>query len=111
MHIPRGSRGAPVTSLPQKGPKREASDALIQKGKAFLDAGLFDRAADTFQEAVNVDPSIGAGFYYLAFVKYRTGEYGAVWDFLEKAEALLGNDPAWKNQLEELKMEAQQVKP
>ncbi len=98
-------RRAPV-SQPKPGPERQASHAMIETGKGFLEQGLFDQAADRFQEAANVDPTNGVAFYYLALVKYRTGDYESVGDFLEKAEALLGEDREWAEKLEILRRDA-----
>lgn len=100
--LPPGARHAPVAQ-PQVGPERRASDALMERGKNALDQNLFEEAFDSFQEAANVDPTNGEAFYYLALVKYRTGDYAAVGDFLDKAEALLGNNPAWTEKLEILR--------
>jgi len=91
---------------PEIGPERKASEALIQKGVDSMDQGLFDRAEDNFQDAVNLDPSNGAGFYYLALIKYKLGEYETVPNFLEKAEALLKNDPDWTGRLESLRRDS-----
>ncbi len=95
----------------EAGPERRASGSLVEGGRAYLDHGLFDRAADTFQQAANLDPTNGAAFYYLALVKYRMGEYGEVWDYLEKAEALLAGGKHWAEKLEELRREVNEVKP
>lgn len=103
---PPGSRQPPVTAPSEVDtPERSASDALVEEGRQALDHGLYDRSADLFQEAVTVDPTNGAGYYYLALVKFKTGEYGEVWDLLEKAETLLAKDPEWIEKIEELKQE------
>src|SRR3989338_4988602 len=88
---PPGSREPPVTRQAEETPERRASNALIEQGTGILERGLYDRAADLFQEAVSVDPTNGAGYYYLALVKLKTGEYGGVEGFLEKAESLLAD--------------------
>lgn len=112
-----GKRLGRPGSLPGVGPigsgapERAASSALIEEGKLALERGLYDRSLDRFQEAVTLDPSNGVGFYYLAFVKLRTGEYGEVWGLLEKAESLLTGNAEWILKIEELKQELHQKKP
>ena len=108
--LPRGTKAPPVMER-EAGPERRASESLVEAGGAYLEHGLFDRAADTFQEAANLDPTNGAAFYYLALVKYRMGEYGEVWDYLEKAEALLSGDRDWSERLESLRREVHEAKP
>lgn len=96
--------GAPLT------PQRAASNALVDNGNQALDQGQHDRAIDLFQEAVSVDPTNGAGYYYLALVKSRTGEYGGAWGYLEKAQSLLLGQAAWAPKLEELRKELSQTR-
>ena len=83
----------------------------MEDGIKALERGLHDRAADLFQESVTVDYSNGAGYYHLALVKLRTGEYGEVEGLLEKAEMLLENRPEWTERLEELRREFHQHRP
>jgi tetratricopeptide (TPR) repeat protein len=102
--LPPGSREPPIAAPPQEAtPERRASNALVEEGETALDRGQYDRAADLFQESVTVDPTNGAGYYYLALVRFKTGEYGEAWDFLEKAETLLPSEPEWLERVELLK--------
>ncbi|MBI2982521.1 MAG: hypothetical protein HYY44_09590 [Deltaproteobacteria bacterium] len=102
--LPPGARRAPVTES-QIGPERAASNAMIEKGEAKLRSGEYERAFDLFQEAVNFDPNNGVGFYYLAYVKYKTGEYDQVPNFLAKAEALLSSSKEWMERINLLKQD------
>lgn len=108
---PPGSREPPVTQPAEETPERMASSALIERGQEALEGGRHDQAADLFQEAVSVDPSNGVGYYYLALVKLRTGEYGEVWGLIEKAESLLGEEGEWPEKLETLKRELETLGP
>lgn len=102
--LPPGSREPPITAPQQEEtPERRASNALVEEGQTALGRGQYDQAADLFQESVTVDPTNGAGYYYLALVRFKTGEYGEAWDFLEKAETLLPSDPEWLERIELLK--------
>lgn len=107
-------RKAPLSSAAtshEKSPERTASMALISQGEKSLETGLYGQAQDRFQEAVNIDPSNGVGYYDLAVVKFKTGEYGGVWGFLEKAEQLLLGSPDWTLKIEDMKREVQSYKP
>lgn len=108
---PRGSREPPLTSPVHESAERTASNALVEEGIKAVERGLYDRAADLFQESVTVDSSNGSGYYHLALVKLRTGEYGEVEGLLEKAEMLLQDRPEWTEKLEELRREFHQQKP
>lgn len=108
--LPPGSRRPPVTAPSEaETPERRAAEALVEEGIEALDRGLHDRAADLFQESVAVDPTNGVGYYYLALVKFKSGEYGEVWDFLEKAETLLRDEPGWIEKIEQLKQEVNKI--
>lgn len=110
--IPPGSRRPRDASSDDPAtPQRLASNALIENGNKALNQGQHDRAVDFFQEAVSVDATNGAGYYYLALVKSRTGEYGGAWDYLEKAQSLLSGQEEWTLKLEDLKKELNQTKP
>jgi tetratricopeptide (TPR) repeat protein len=112
--IPPNSRTPPVSSQLQEEeltPQRAASNALVDDGEKVFNLGLYDRAADLFQEAVTVDSSNGAGYYHLALTKLRAGEYGEAEGLVEKAELLLGNQPDWTDRLEDLRRELSQKKP
>ena len=105
-----GGASPAVTTLPES-PERKASNALIDEGQKALALGLHDHAADLFQQSVTVDSTNGAGYYYLALVKMRSGEYGEVWGLLDKAQVLLASDPDWMAKIEELRQEMQQKQP
>ena len=103
---PEGSREPPITTPAEElTPERMASNSLIEEGEQALERGLNDRAADLFQQSITVDPTNGAGYYYLAFVKTKSGEYGEAWDLFEKAESLLSRDPDWTSKLDDLRQE------
>lgn len=83
-------------------PARQASDGLLEEGKGFLEQGQLDRSMDSFKEAVGLDPGNGAGFYYLALVHFKLGEYEEARSILEKARSLLEGQEEWATPLEDL---------
>jgi cytochrome c-type biogenesis protein CcmH/NrfG len=99
------------TTDDEESPERSASNSLMEEGKIILERGSLDRSGDLFQEAVSVDPTNGVAYYYLALVKFKGGEYGGVWRFLEKAESLLSKKPEWMAKLKELQAELERQKP
>ena len=105
----RSSHEPPVkgNAASESTPERRASNDYLEQGQRVFNGGAYDRAADLFQEAVTVDPTNGAGYYFLALVKTKTGEYGEAAEFLEKAEALLPEDSEYKEKSNQLKEELQ----
>lgn len=105
FHKPWGSKSPTnLKSAAMEESKRVASDALLEKGKVLLETqGDVGPAIDLFQEAVNLDPTNGAGYYLLSLASFKQGDYEKSKGFLQKAETLLGSDSAWKEKLEQLK--------
>lgn len=86
--------------------KRAASDALLQKGEAMLQNGTdLSQAIDLFQEAVNLDPTNGGGYYLLALATFKQGDYEKSKGFLQKAETLVQENSPWKEKMEQLKQD------
>lgn len=86
-------------------PQRRASDRLVQKGMGQLDSRNYENALQIFQEAVNVDATNGAAYYYLALTNDYLGEKDTAMGLLDKAESLLGHDPLWLEKIDDLRME------
>ena len=55
----------------------------------------FDSAENSFQEAINIDPTNGIAYYYLAKVKYETAFFQQAMGILDKAEDLLSASKEW----------------
>lgn len=109
---PADAHGTPVgASDDDETAERMASEAIVDDGQRAFNHGLYDNAADLFQQAVTVDPTNGAAYYYLALVRVRTGEYGEAEGLIEKADQLLGAKSDWTLKLEELKREFHQKSP
>ncbi|MBI4126869.1 MAG: hypothetical protein HY465_05185 [Deltaproteobacteria bacterium] len=86
-------------------PRRVASQQLVDKGIASLDAGNTAAAMESFQEAINIDATNGIAYYYLARSTYEGGQGSSALGFLDQAEALLGDDPAWLEEIVALRDE------
>ena len=98
------TRPAPTPSLPESlRPKREASQRIVQAGKEYLDTGQTEKAVQTFQEAINVDPENGLAYFYLAFSLYQTKSYEDALGLLDRAGTLLAPFPEWEEEVTKLK--------
>lgn len=86
-------------------PRRVASQQLVNKGIAALDAGNAPSAMESFQEAINIDASNGIAYYYLARATYEGGQGPAALGFLDQAETLLADDPSWIEEIAALRDE------
>lgn len=111
--LPSGARQPPPKEMKEPmtapeavvGPERQASDRLLTKGRAILEQGDYERAASAFSDAVNVDTTNGAAYYYLALARARQGETDVALGILDKAEALLAHDEDWTARIDELRKE------
>lgn len=86
-------------------------------GEEYMRKGQFDKAIRTFQEAINVDPSHGVAYYFLAKALYFIQSYDEALGLLDKAESLLSAYPQWleevvvlKGQLEAAKLDQEMEK-
>ena len=77
-------------------PAREASHQIVEEGKGYLIAGQPREAARRFERATRVDPTNGFAYYYLGRARAETGDRAGAAGVLEKAEALLGPYPEWR---------------
>ncbi len=79
----------------------------MDRGIAAFKASDMTAAEELFRDAVNVDPANGVAYYYLARLALRRSERDAALGFLDKADALLGNDAYWKEQIVKLQQDLQ----
>lgn len=105
------TRPAPMPSLPESlRPRREASARIVQAGREYLDKGETEKAVQTFQEAVNVDPENGLAYFYLAFSLFQTETYDDALGLLDRAQTLLAPFPEWEEEVERLREAIIEVK-
>jgi len=70
-------------------PERAASERMVARGRALLDAGRPERAAALLERAVRVDPSNGEAYLALARARMTLGEDEVARGLLDRAAALL----------------------
>ena len=84
-------------------PQRQASMKLVEKGKALIDRRDPEQAASVLMNAVNVDPSNGVAYYYLAVANEEMGQHDVAMGLCDKAEALLGAVDSWLVRINQLR--------
>lgn len=87
------------------GPERQASERLVEKGRALMENGQCERAAALFRDAVGVDTTNGHAYYYLAVAQAELGHPDVALGLLDKAEALLAHEELWAEKIDELRRE------
>lgn len=84
-------------------PKRQASVRLVEFGTELMGAGQYNRAANSFRDAVSVDPTNGVAYYWLAAAQGAQGMNQSALGLLDKAQALLGADEEWMTKIDDLR--------
>lgn len=84
-------------------PARDASLRVVEEGKGYLLAGRPAEAAQRFERATRIDPTNGFAYYYLGRARAEAGDRAGALGILEKAEALLGPYPEWRDHAARLK--------
>lgn len=89
-------------------PVRAASQKLVDEGQKFLDGAEYERALYKFEEAINIDPSNGEAYYYMAKTQAELGANDEADGLLDKAESLLGSRAPWGERIASLRQEIRQ---
>lgn len=97
------TRPPPPPASEALSPKREASQRIVQAGKEYLEAGDADRAVQTFQEAINIDPENGVAFFFMSLGLYQIKLFEDALGLLERADALLAPYPDWHDEVVRLR--------
>lgn len=83
-------------------------------GQNYLMRGELDKAVQSFQEAINVDPENGVAYFYMARALYQTAAYEDALGLLDRADTLLSPYPDWHDEVMRLRFmieEAKQAPP
>ena len=91
----RGDAGADT-------PRRRASQRLVEEGKGYFIAGQNGEARERFQQAIRLDGSNGAAYYYLAEIAADEGEWDDAAGYREQAGALLRGREEYRQPLDDL---------
>jgi Tfp pilus assembly protein PilF len=80
---------------PESTPRTIASLRLAEQARAYLDAGKPDQAIRTLEKAINLNPSSGESFYYLAEAWLMKGNLRQAQEFNRLAGLHLKYSEGW----------------
>lgn len=92
----------PVVQKKDQAPSREndnpraiASLRLTDQARVLLESGKVDEAITTLERAMNVNPSNGQNYYYLAEAWLKKGNSSQAREFNRLAAMYLKDEPRW----------------
>lgn len=85
--------------------KNNSSPALplVSDGMDSLKNNNLDQAEWNFEQAINLDPDYGPGYYWLARVRYKLEQMDDAAGLLDKAAQLLKDSQIWLKRIEEFR--------
>ena len=84
-------------------PEATAAKDLVDEGRSLMKSESYDQAEWKFQQAARLAPSYGVPYYWLSKVKYEEKEYQRSYNYLRRAEMLLGHLPEWQDDIAGMK--------
>jgi predicted Zn-dependent protease len=85
-----------------------ASLRLTEQARMLLESGNVDDAITTLERAMNVNPSNGQNYYYLAEAWLTKGNLSQAREFNRLAAMYLRDDPDWMNRV---RAQQERIKP
>jgi predicted Zn-dependent protease len=85
-----------------------ASLRLTEQARVLLESGKVDEAITTLERAMNVNPSNGRNYYYLAEAWFRKGNFSQAREFNRLAALYLRDEPGWMNRIKD---QQERIKP
>jgi predicted Zn-dependent protease len=82
-------------------PRAVASLRLTEQARVLLESGKVDEAISTLERAMNVNPSNGQNYYYLAEAWRKKGNASQAREFNRLAAMYLKDDPNWMNRVKD----------
>ena len=76
-------------------PRALASLRLTEQARMLLESGKIDDAIGTLERAINVNPSNGQNYYYLAEAWLKKGNPSQAREFNRLAAMYLRDEPEW----------------
>lgn len=76
-------------------PRAVASLRLTEQARVLLETGKVDDAITTLERAINLNPSNGQNYYYMAEAWLRKGNPSQAREFNRLAAMYLKDDPNW----------------
>ena len=78
-----------------------ASLRLTEQARVLLESGKVDEAITTLERAMNVNPSNGQNYYYLAEAWLKKGNPSQAREFNRLAAIYLKDEPGWMNRVKD----------
>ncbi len=82
-------------------PRAVASLRLTEQARMLLESGNLDDAITTLERAMNVNPSNGQNYYYLAEAWLKKGNPSQAREFNRLAAMYLKDEPQWMSRVKE----------
>jgi predicted Zn-dependent protease len=82
-------------------PRAVASLRLTEQARVLLESGKVDEAITTLERAMNVNPTNGRNYYYLAEAWLKKGNSSQATEFNRLAAMYLKEDPSWMNRVKD----------
>jgi tetratricopeptide (TPR) repeat protein len=87
----------------QPGPRLVASLQLTEQARMLIEQNEIDQALRVLERAVNINPSNGQSYYYLAECWILKGKHAQASEFNRLAERFLGKDSEWMKRVRKQK--------
>jgi predicted Zn-dependent protease len=97
-----------TTPLQDDRPRAVASLRLTEQARVLLENGKVDDAITTLERAMNVNPSNGQNYYYLAEAWLKKGNPSQAREFNRLAAMYLRDEPGWMNRVKD---QEERIKP
>ncbi len=91
----------PTLSRQDQSPRAVASLQLTEQARALLESGKVDDAITTLERAMNLNPSNGQNYYYMAEAWLKKGNPSQAREFNRLAAMYLKDDPTWMSRVKD----------
>ncbi len=98
---PTVKKGDQTPPRQDESPRAVTSLRFTEQARALLESGRVDDAISTLERAINVNPSNGQNYYYLAEAWLKKGSPSQAREFNRLAEMYLRDEPAWMSRVKE----------
>jgi tetratricopeptide (TPR) repeat protein len=92
---PTGQKEEQTPPRQDNSPRAVASLRLTEQARVLLETGKVDDAITTLERAMNLNPSNGQNYYYLAEAWLKKGNPSQAREFNRLAAMYLKDDPNW----------------
>ena len=102
--VTRDGRREILTPIPSKRsstPEYNATQRLVERGKREISHNRFEKATQTLEAAINIEPSNGEAYFWLAKANLMLGDSENAMQLLDRALVYLSNDE-WIKKAEDL---------